>query len=166
MWHWRQDLAEKLDRPPFKVLGNDYMIKLSIAISEGNWKSVFASLPMGIQRRKRQGILDAIDRGETRDVETIPRRARRTDSKKPLNQSELDRQENIKVFRDRVAGQLGIDPTLIATRSHVAQLARDSENVEGLQPWQQDLLEPKLNGDVDSKEEPESEDEEQAALGD
>ena len=166
LWHWRQDLAERLDRPPFKVLGNDYMIKLSASISEGDWKSVFESLPMGIQRRKRQGLVDAIKRGETRDAETLPKRARRTESKKPLSQSELDRQENIKNFRDRVAGELGIDPTLIATRSHVAQLARDPENVEGLQSWQQDLLEPKLSGDVDAKEELESADEVEAETTD
>ena len=121
---------------------------------------------MGIQRRKRQGLVDAIERGVARDVETLPKRARRTESKKPLSQSELDRQENIKNFRDRVAGELGIDPTLIATRSHVAQLARDPENVEGLQSWQQDLLEPKLSGDVDSKEELEPEEEGSSALVD
>ena len=95
-------------------------------------------------------------------METLPKRARRTESKKPLNQRELDRQENIKNFRDKVAAQLGIDPTLIATRSVVARLARDPENVEGLQAWQQSLLEPKLSGNVDLKEELESADEIQA----
>lgn len=159
LWHWRQELADKLDRPPFKVLGNEYLIKLAASVSDGNWKDVFGAFPMGIQRRKRQGILDAVHRGETRDVETLPKRARRTESKKPLNQRELDRQENIKNFRDKVAAQLGIDPTLIATRSVVARLARDPENVEGLQAWQQSLLEPKLSGNVDLKEELESADE-------
>lgn len=144
LWHWREDLAERLDRPPFKVLGNDYMMKLSEAVSDGNWQYVFESLPMGIQRRKRQGIVDAIKRGEARDIKTLPARPRRTESKKPLNQVELERQESIKGYRNQVADELGIDPTLIATRSHVAQLARDPRDLEGLQAWQRELLEPKL----------------------
>jgi len=62
---------------------------------------------------------------------------------------ELDRQEKIKQYRNEVAGELGIDPTLIATRSHVAALARDSEAREGLLDWQIELLEPVLQA-VDS----------------
>ena len=148
LWHWRQELADRLDRPPFKILGNEYMIKLAEAVSEGNWEFSFESLPQGIQRRKRQGLVDAIKRGDTRDVETLPKRERRTESKKPLNQHELDRQESIKNFRNEVAEKLGIDPTLIATRSHVAKLARDPKDLDGLQPWQRSLLEPKLSEQV------------------
>lgn len=145
LWHWREELAERLDRPPFKVLGNDYMMKLAEAVSDGNWQFVFESLPMGIQRRKRQGIVDAIQRGAARDIQSLPARPRRGDSRKPLNQVELERQESIKEFRNKVAEKLGIDPTLIATRSVVSQLARDVSEVGGLQAWQRELLAPKLD---------------------
>lgn len=144
LWHWREELAERLDRPPFKVLGNDFMIKLAEAVSEGNWQFVFESLPMGIQRRKRQGLVDALNRGSSRDVDSLPSRPARNDFRKPLNQVELDRQEKIKKHRNEVAEKLGIDPTLIATRSHVASLARDSGAQEGLLGWQVELLEPIL----------------------
>ena len=150
LWHWREELAERLDRPPFKVLGNDYMIKLAESVSEGNWQFVFESLPMGIQRRKRQGLVDALKRGMSRDVDSLPARPARSDSRKPLKQVELDRQEKIKKHRDVIAEELGIDPTLIATRSHVASLARDSEAKDGLLGWQKELLEPILKT-VDSE---------------
>ncbi len=140
LWHWRDDLARRLDRPPFKVLGNEYMLKLAEAVSEGNWKFVFESLPPGIQRRKKQGLVDALKRGEIRDESTLPKLPPREESKGPLSQAELDRQEKIKLHRNRVAEELGIDPTLIATRSHVAQLARDSSAMEGLLEWQKELL--------------------------
>lgn len=140
LWHWRDDLAKRLDRPPFKVLGNEYMLKLAEAVSEGNWEFVFESLPQGIQRRKRQGLVDALKRGETRDVKSLPKRPPREDAKGPLTQPELDRQEKIKLHRNKVAEELGIDPTLIATRSHVAQLARDSNSMDGLLDWQRELL--------------------------
>lgn len=140
LWHWRQDLAERLDRPPFKVLGNNYLFSLSEAVSEGNHEYVFEQLPIGIRRRKRQGLFDAILAGEKRDLATVPKRPPRTDTKGPLSQRELDRQESIKNFRNRIAEELAIDPTLIATRSQVAQLARDPEDLEGLMGWQRELL--------------------------
>lgn len=154
LWHWRDDLARRLDRPPFKVLGNEYMLKLAEAVSEGNWEFVFESLPPGIQRRKRQGLVDALNRGEARDVKSLPKRPPREDSKGPLSQVELDRQEKIKQHRNKIADELGIDPTLIATRSHVAQLARDSKDEEGLLEWQKEML-GRIIELVESKEEPE-----------
>jgi len=144
LWHWRENLAQKLDRPPFKVLGNDYLISLAESVSEGNWKFVFESLPMGIQRRKRQGLIDALKKGGEKDPKTLPRRPRRTDTKGPLTQKELERQDKIKNYRNDVAEQLDIDPTLIATRSVVAQLARDPEDLSSLLPWQRGLIEPCL----------------------
>lgn len=144
LWHWRQNLAKRLDRPPFKVLGNDYIITLSEAVAEGNWEFVFESLPHGIQRRSRQGLKDALKAGETRDVETLPARPPRPERRPPLSQRELDRQEAVKTFRDKLAAKFDIDPTLIATRSQVAQLARDPKDVSGFLDWQRDLLAPCL----------------------
>ncbi len=133
-------MARRLDRPPFKVLGNEYMLKLAEAVSEGNWKYVFESLPPGIQRRKKQGLVDALKRGEARDAKSLPKLPPREESKGPLNQVELDRQEKIKLHRNKMADELGIDPTLIATRSHVSQLARDASSMDGLLEWQKELL--------------------------
>ncbi len=144
LWHWRQDLAERLDRPPFKVLGNDFIIKLAQAVSEGTLEEVFAGLPQGIQRRARQGLKDALNRGATRDVETLPKRPRGAQRRPPLTQAELDRQDAIKGYRDKLALGFDIDPTLIATRSYVAQLARDPKDLDGLLDWQKDLLVPCL----------------------
>ncbi len=144
LWHWRQNLAKRLDRPPFKVLGNDFIIALAEGVSEGNWEFVFEGLPMGIQRRARQGLKDALRRGVTRDVKSLPQRPPRPERRAPLSQQELDRQDTIKAFRDKLATDFGFDPTLIATRSQVAQLARDLEDFSGFLEWQRDLLEPCL----------------------
>ena len=145
LWHWRQNLAKRLDRPPFKVLGNNYIIQLAEAVSEGNWEYVFEGLPMGIRRRARQGMLDALKRGVNRDVKTLPLRPPRQEKRQPLSQKELDRQEFVKKYRDNLAQKLEIDPTLIATRSQVAQLARDPEDKSGFLPWQAEMLQPCLD---------------------
>lgn len=145
LWHWRQNLAKRLDRPPFKVLGSDYILSLAEAVSEDNWEYVFENLPMGIRRRARQGLMDAVKRGATRDPSTLPKRPPRQERRAPLSQAELDRQDAIKDFRNKVAHELGMDPTLIATRSQVARLARDPRDTEGFLDWQRELLAPCLN---------------------
>ena len=69
--------------------------------------------------------------------------------------AELALQDRLKADRDRVAQQLNLDPTLIANRSQLAQIARDPDRLDGiLLPWQADLLrnEPALkNGGGDSE---------------
>jgi len=144
LWHWRQNLAKRLDRPPFKILGNDYIIALAEGVSEGNWEFVFEGLPSGIQRRARQGLRDALKAGASRSVKTLPKRPPRPERRTPLSQRELDRQDHIKSYRDKEAAQLGIDPTLIATRSQVAQLARNPKDLAGLLGWQKAVLLPCL----------------------
>lgn len=146
LWHWRQNLAKRLDRPPFKVLGNDYIIALAEGVSEGNWEFVFEGLPHGIQRRSRQGLIDTLKLAVTRDVKTLPQRPPRAERRAPLSQQELDRQDVIKGFRDKLSVELGIDPTLIATRSQVAQVARDPSDLSTFLDWQKELLAPCLVG--------------------
>jgi ribonuclease D len=53
----------------------------------------------------------------------------------------LERQDQIKTLRDRLAAGLKLDPTLIATRSQLAVLARDPAGIGSvLLPWQARLL--------------------------
>ena len=165
LWTWRENLAEQLDRPPFKILGNEYLLKLSISIHDENWEEVFAAMPPGIQRRKKQGILDAVKRGSELDPETLPKRPTRVGTRVPMSQEELDRQEAIRVYRDKVAAELEIDPTLIATRSHLVQISRDPESLLQLQPWQQELLAPALEESTEEPtvDEPEGSTEEETA---
>ena len=49
--------------------------------------------------------------------------------------------ERIKIERDALAAQLGIESTLIANRSQLAQIARDPAKLDTLLlPWQAGLL--------------------------
>lgn len=145
LWHWREQLSARLDRPPFKIIGNDYLLKLAQGIADGNALEVLGKMAPGIQRRRKQGLVEAIERGQQKDPATLPKRPPRVSRREPLSQEELDRQDSIKEFRDKVAKELGIDSTLLATRSHVANIARDSKNLEELLPWQQEALKPILD---------------------
>ena len=87
--------------------------------------------------------------GLARDPKTLPRRPGRDPNHVSLTQAEIELQDRIKADRDRVAKKLEIEPTLIANRSQLAQIARAPKEIDDvLLPWQADLLrnEPALKG--------------------
>lgn len=146
IWHWRENEARRLDRPPFKVISTDYMIKLGLAVADGTWREAFENLPKGLRRGPTRGLEDALGRGAARDPKSLPRRPVNHERRQPLSAEELARQERIRTYRDRQARELEIDPTLIATRSQIAQLSRAPEDAgEVLLGWQVDLLKPALD---------------------
>jgi ribonuclease D len=58
-----------------------------------------------------------------------------------MTPDELARQDRLKADRDRLAQNLNLDSTLIATRSQLVQIARDPSSIERvLLPWQANLL--------------------------
>lgn len=149
LWHWRESESERLDRPPFKVISNDYLIKLSLAVDEGKHREVYKSLPNGIRRGKSRGLLEAIERGVKKDPKTLPKRPASQGRPQPLNGEELARQESIRTHRDGIARKLKIDPTLIASRSQIAQIARKPGELDKLLlPWQAELLRESLSSAV------------------
>ena len=141
LWHWRESWAEKLNTPPFKVTGNELLMRLARAAEEGASPGELLQVHLGKRHDRLAPSLEtAIRRGFETDPRTLPRRERRRDFN-PLSPEELARQDRIKSVRDRLAAGLSLDPTLIATRSQLAQLARDPAGAAGvLLPWQAQLL--------------------------
>lgn len=143
IWHWREQQAQRLDTPPFKVCSNDLLLK--IATSAQDKESAEAILE-GLHLGKRHdrifpSLLAAVKAGLERDPATLPRRAGRDPNHAPLTQGEIARLERIKEDRDKVATKLGFEATLIANRSQLAQIARAPDKLdELLLPWQADLL--------------------------
>ena len=68
---------------------------------------------------------------------TLPRRPGRDPNHVSLPQTEIELPDRIRTDRDRVAQKLEIEPTLIANRSQLAQIARFPRKVgDILLPWQ------------------------------
>lgn len=143
VWHWREEWARRLDVPPFKVTGNDNLIKLSEGADHGlSARALLETIHLGKRHERLAPTLrSALEAGLARDPHTLPRRPGRDPSHQPLTADELALQDRLKVDRDRVAGQLQLEPTLIANRAQLAQIARFPEKLdEILLPWQADLL--------------------------
>ena len=142
LWHWREKQAERIDTPPFKVVGNDMILHLAAAADAGQALDAFATIHLGKRERIRDSFERALHAGLDRDPSTLPRRRSNGNDRQPLSARELERQDRIHDERDRLAKRLNLDPTLIASRAQLAQLAREPEKLaEILLPWQAKLLE-------------------------
>jgi ribonuclease D len=143
VWHWREAQAQRLDTPPFKVCGNALLLKITEAAESGdNEATVLNSVHLG-KRHERifPSLAAAVRAGLARDPKTLPRRPGRDPNHVSLSQQEIELQDRIREDRDRVAKRLEIEPTLIANRSQLAQIARQPDKLENvLLPWQADLL--------------------------
>jgi ribonuclease D len=141
VWHWRESWAEKINTPPFKVVGNEMLVRISRAADEGAPPEEVMRVNLGRRHdRLFPSLAEAIRRGFSIDPHTLPRRERRRDFN-PMSPDELARQDRIKADRDRLAQGLNLDPTLIATRSQLVLIARDPASIDNvLLPWQAALL--------------------------
>jgi ribonuclease D len=141
LWHWREAQAERLDVPPFKVVGNELLLTLAKAADRDNPWSVFDEIRLGKRIRLISTLQAAFRAGLNRDPASLPRRQRRFPERGPLTADELERQDRIKRHRDRIASELDLDPTLIASRAQLTQLAREPAKLgELLLPFQASLL--------------------------
>ncbi|MFM8983103.1 MAG: ribonuclease D [Spartobacteria bacterium] len=133
LWFWRDSEARAWDRPPFHVIGNDDMIRAAQQIAEGG---KFSAPRMNGRRRKSFEVVIAlalqIPESEWPKIEKVRR--------KRISKEQADRSEELKKIRDRVARDLGLDPSIIAPRAALEATAADiSSNV--LMSWQRRLLE-------------------------
>jgi ribonuclease D len=143
VWHWREEWAQSLDVPPFKVTGNELLMRIAEGAEEGHSaESMMKSIHLGKRHeRLAPSLRKAIENGLARDPQTLPRRRGRSSDQQPLTGDELALQDRLKADRDRIANQIQIDPTLIANRSQLAQIARFPTKLdEILLGWQADLL--------------------------
>ena len=143
VWHWREAQAQRLDTPPFKVCGNALLHKIAEAAESGqNEQAILGAVHLGKRHERISPSLSAaVSAGLARDPKSLPRRPGRDPNHVSLSQAEIELQDRIRADRDRIAQKLEIEPTLIANRSQLAQIARQPTKLgEVLLPWQADLL--------------------------
>jgi ribonuclease D len=135
LWRWREQEAIAANKPPYFVLTPEAMVNIAIAALSD--RGVDDKLPHYLTARRRKGILHAISEGLSRKdhPEPLRRKGRRLSELEKRRLIDLDRRRN------RNAENLGIDPTLIASRASLVALAADWDKHESeLLPWQRDLL--------------------------
>lgn len=137
LWHWREKEAAAGNRPPFFILQHDRMIAIADrAAHQEDWQEL---IPPRYSPRRRQSLEEAAAQGMACPQDDWPERIR-GDGRRPT-EPEKRAFAIIQTRRDKHAGALGIDPTLIASKSTMFALGRDwDEASPQLMNWQRDLL--------------------------
>jgi ribonuclease D len=142
---WREGRAEETDRPAFKILGNESLMKLSE--KRPRTASELRQVP-GVLPRLRphaDDLLAAIRRGDElpeEDLPVIPRTPRQV-----IPPEVVTRVGNMKEWRKTRAAELEIDVSVVLPQRLIDRLAaagpRDRaglEEIEGLRQWRIDAF--------------------------
>ena len=137
VWRWREVEAVAANKPPFFVLSPEAMVEIAAAAADS--KSIDPLLPKHFSDRRRSGLAKAVAHGQCVPAERHPK-VLRSVSRRP-SEGEKRRFLDFQRHRDARAVELGIDPTLIASRSMLSDLAHDwDKHQRDLMSWQRALL--------------------------
>jgi ribonuclease D len=137
LWKWRDQEAVAANRPPFFVLKHETLVLVAHAAVSA--QPVLLLLPPRLAPNRRAGLMAAIERGLSLTAKEWPEFNRFTSRRS--RPEEKRRFEELRQKRDRVAGELGIDPSLIASRATLSLLAEDrAAHQSELMNWQRGLM--------------------------
>jgi len=134
LWQWREQEAEKADRPPFHVLRNEELLQASMKFASGSIPDYRHFSP-----RRRQTFREAAETALGAPESEWPV-LRRHFGTRPSHET-VERAEELQSRRNRSAEQLGLEPSFIAPRSTLEAIAADPTRISTLLvPWQRELL--------------------------
>lgn len=139
---YRRTMARRKDRPLFKILGNASLLK--IATSPPRDMAALEKLKVLSQRQLAmygKGIVGNVGKALAIKQEKLPVYPRK---KAPVLKPMVpDRIKSLRVWRDRTAHKLGIDPALLLNKSMLTTLAakkpttlKKLHTIESLRRWQ------------------------------
>lgn len=140
LYLFREDQAQRENRPPFKVLDQHSLVALSRAQpATSNDLGRVRGMTTHQVRRYGAGLLDAVKRGRSAPPPAPPRRP---DSNGRPDPRTVERYDALRAWRSDRARQRGVDSDVIFTNDQLMAIARQApKNVNALQtlgimgPW-------------------------------
>jgi ribonuclease D len=137
LWHWRESEATAANRPPYFILRHEALIDLAAASVSG--QAIEPLIPPKFSDRRRAGLIKAVQLGLALPPPKQPEPLRHTIRR--VSDANKNRALDLQKRRDARATELSLDPTLIASRATLLDLAEDWNSSEsGLMKWQRELL--------------------------
>ncbi len=136
LYSYREREARRLDRPPFKVVGDRTLTAIAEALPVrlDDLRGVSGMTEAQISRHGRS-LLQAVARGRHARPPSPPPRQR-------PDPAVLERYERLRAWRKRTAAQRGVDADVIVSNAALMALAQrrprnldDSTGIDGLGPW-------------------------------
>ena len=143
---WRETVAERDDKAPFRIIGNDSLLAVSRALPTSSADlSKIKELPGSLARRHGDALIDAVARANALTESELPRLERHP---RPQKDPGFDaRMEKLKAARNRVATELGIEAGVLCGRTTLEAVARARpvdraalDQIPELRRWQIDVL--------------------------
>jgi ribonuclease D len=135
LWQWRDEEARSWDRPSFMVANNRDLLQWSIDLAAGRR----VELPRHFRSGRVRRFFAAAKPARALDDSQLPERPRGRRRKR--GPSFDQRLESLIAVRDSAASSLDIEPSLIAPRSVLEQLAdEEARPDELLLDWQRQCL--------------------------
>ena len=147
LWRWRDQEARARDQAPFRIVGNDVLLKLSRVVrASGKAADGLTAARITVSDASRRALLAALEAGLAVPAAQWPVPAER-DSSWRLPKAQNARLAQLRTARDRVANERAMDPGLLASRSALEDIAAletpsaaDLLSSGKLLPWQAELL--------------------------
>lgn len=135
LWHWRENEARGVDRPPFHILSNADLVDAARRLDRGE-----TAAPRGVRGTRRARFARAADEALALDATDWPQRPD-VKARPRLTRAQEKRVAALRQRRDRTAKELAIDTELIAPRAALERIAMEgADALDGLLPWQRSLL--------------------------
>jgi len=143
---WRETVAEREDKAPFRVIGNDSLLALSRALpaTQADLPRI-KELPASLARRHGAVLLDGVARARALPESELPRLERTP--RPPKDPGFDERVERLKAARNRIAAELGLDAGVLCGRTTLEAVARARPKdraglaqIGELRRWQIDVL--------------------------
>ena len=143
---WRDTVAAREDKAPFRIIGNDSLIAVSRALPAARPDlGRIRELPSSLARRHGDALLDAVGRARALHDSELPRLERRP---RPQKDPGFDgRMERVKAVRNRIATELGLEAGVLCGRTTLEAVVRARptnraalEQVGEVRRWQIEVL--------------------------
>ncbi|HMO66015.1 MAG TPA: 3'-5' exonuclease, partial [Verrucomicrobiota bacterium] len=137
-WRWREAEAVRANRPTFHIIVPDKLIELAQAAS-ARGQVPFEHIPRHLTARRHRGLVAAIETALGLPPDERPEKPR-VERPRP-NLAVIARADQLKAVRDRRAAELGLDPSYLASRTQLFELAETGDPARtSLMRWQAALL--------------------------
>lgn len=133
-WLWRDELAERLDRPPFRVAGNEMLLDVALHGREAAVLTGQRKFPA----RWKASLRRSVEEAEKVPESDCPQRPR--SRRGPLIPDWEAKYDHLRMCREKAAQSLGIEAGVLAPRKALERLAAGHPPDENLMEWQIEVL--------------------------
>lgn len=145
LWKYRDESAKAQDLPSYKILPSDLLLRFSLAVPAEGDPADIPNLPSRLNPKFKTGFLEVFQLALGLPPEAWPQPLRAPRKVAPSPNATI--LAHLKQVRDRIAAELALDPSLLATKSTLTSVAltgcasrQKMIDAAKWMKWQEDLL--------------------------